>query len=247
MIIPSNLILLLRLLIAHILTDFFFQRTKWIKNKRNGLRSSYLYIHALISGVLTYLLMAQWTVWQLPVFILLTHFIIDWWKSNRRDNLRYFLIDQFLHLLMIFIGWGWYIHFEVSHAIHWLGSLHSLSFWVIVSSYLLVGRPVGFLIDKATDRWQKELDETPTDLKGLTKAGKWIGYLERIIILTFFLIGQYSAVGFLIAAKSIFRISRQGDNKFFLKQAEYILIGTFMSFFIAVVIGLLARYLLHLG
>jgi hypothetical protein len=53
-----------------------------------------------------------------------------------------------------------------------------------------------------------------------------------------------TAVGFLFAAKSIFRIGdlRPGHN---LKLTEYVLIGTFSSFFIAITVGEGVRFLIH--
>jgi hypothetical protein len=59
------------------------------------------------------------------------------------------------------------------------------------------------------------------------------------------LIGQYSAIGFLIAAKSIFRFSGKMENEKDRMQAEYILIGTLISFLFAILTGLGAIYLLE--
>src|SRR5690606_22226270 len=47
---------------------------------------------------------------------------------------------------------------------------------------------------------------------GLASAGKWIGICERILILTFVLMGQYAAIGFLMTAKSILRFSEKEAN-----------------------------------
>ena len=41
--------------------------------------------------------------------------------------------------------------------------------------------------------------------KSMKNAGALIGNLERILTLTFVMIGQYEAVGFIIAAKSLLR------------------------------------------
>lgn len=57
-------------------------------------------------------------------------------------------------------------------------------------------------------------------------AGTWIGYLERIIILTFVLHDQYEAIGLLIAAKSLLRFRDTNDAR---PQTEYVLIGTLAS------------------
>ena len=39
----------------------------------------------------------------------------------------------------------------------------------------------------------------------MPRAGEWIGYIERVLILTFVITGNIEAVGFLLAAKSVFR------------------------------------------
>lgn len=66
-------------------------------------------------------------------------------------------------------------------------------------------------------------------------AGRIIGMLERILIFSFMLAGQYAAIGFIIAAKGFTRFKELDDRKF----AEYVLIGTFLSALTAIVITLL--------
>ena len=73
----------------------------------------------------------------------------------------------------------------------------------------------------------------------LPNAGAWIGYLERTLILTFILIGCIEGVGFLLAAKSIFRfgeLTKAREVKF----TEYVMIGTLSSFTIAIILGIIA-------
>ncbi len=246
MITASALLVFFRILVAHILADFFLQRYKWIVDKRTGIRSPYLYYHVAIVGILTYLFLADWTHWQLPLFITVTHFLIDWWKSTRIDSTRNFVLDQTFHIAMLIIGWVFYIGLSNTETTELLNVLNNTFVWVALSSYLLVLRPFGFLIGKATQSWQKELEELPTTLPGLPKAGTWIGYMERIIILTFVLMGQYGAIGFLIAAKSVFRFSGKSDTQDIRKQAEYILIGTLMSFLLAIVTGVAAGFVIRL-
>ncbi|GAH37664.1 unnamed protein product, partial [marine sediment metagenome] len=76
-------------------------------------------------------------------------------------------------------------------------------------------------------------------------AGLWIGRIERILILTFILCQRYEIIGFLIAAKSIFRLNPSSNN-FSQKYIEYILLGTMMSFLVAIITGLLTNYILCL-
>lgn len=245
MVSTPEVIIFLRLLAAHLLADFFLQKTKWISGKREGASSIYLYYHVIVVGVLTYLFLGDWSQWQLPLFIMVTHLLIDIWKSTAEDKTRYFLIDQSLHILMLVIGWAWYIGLELEAIQQFWTGMNNTTFWIVLSSYLLILRPVGFFIEKLTLRWKKELDRLSINFDGLNEAGTWIGYLERFIILTFILIGQYSAIGFLIAAKSIFRFTGKEKDKQRRKHTEYILIGTLLSFSLAILAGIGARALLY--
>jgi hypothetical protein len=111
----------------------------------------------------------------------------------------------------------------------------------VSAAYLIVIFPTGFLIGKATERWHSEI-ETDYLNNSLEAAGRYIGIFERILVLTFILTDNFSAIGFLIAAKSILRFSDKSESGA-RKQTEYVLIGTLMSFAITIIIGLLVRHL----
>jgi len=72
------------------------------------------------------------------------------------------------------------------------------------------------------------------------RTGKVIGYLERFIGLTLVLVGEWSALGLLLAAKSIARFRELEDRAF----GEYYLIGTLASLGFAMVVGLIVRRLM---
>lgn len=80
-------------------------------------------------------------------------------------------------------------------------------------------------------------------LQGLPNAGKWIGYLERVLILTFIYTENIEGIGFLLAAKSVFRFGELNRTQD-IKVTEYVLIGTFLSFTIAIVIGFGVKWLI---
>ena len=65
-------------------------------------------------------------------------------------------------------------------------------------------------------------------------AGALIGDIERWLILAFVLMQHYEALGLLIAAKSIIRFREKDTEK-----TEYVLAGTLMSIFIAVLAGMM--------
>lgn len=73
--------------------------------------------------------------------------------------------------------------------------------------------------------------------------GRAIGALERALALTLVLLGEYSAVGWIIAAKSLARFKALEEREF----AEYFLIGTLASFLLAVLAGVGLRFLLSRG
>ena len=75
-------------------------------------------------------------------------------------------------------------------------------------------------------------DHTQTHSGGLPNAGKIIGIVERFIALALIIMGQYAAVGLVVAAKSILRFQDPIKN-------EYVLIGTLFSFGIAIISGIL--------
>jgi hypothetical protein len=71
--------------------------------------------------------------------------------------------------------------------------------------------------------------------------GRAIGALERALTLTLVLLGEYTAVGWIIAAKSLARFKQLEDREF----AEYFLVGTLSSFLLALLVGLGIRLLLR--
>lgn len=77
---------------------------------------------------------------------------------------------------------------------------------------------------------------------GEFNRGRVIGMLERILLFSFVLQGQYGAIGFILAAKAFTRFKALDDRPF----AEYVLIGTLLSASLALATGGLVRALLAL-
>ncbi len=229
---------LLRLIIAHLLGDFIFQSDRIVRRKKDGLASKYFYFHILTIGLLTYLLLAQWHNWWAPVLIMIIHGAIDLMKIKAKMHHAVgYLTDQALHLLSIVFVWMLITNQSFKSIWEYAGRVEfSSDFLVIMVAYLLISVPTSVLIGQLTTNWQGELSDKSDD--GLSNAGKWIGIIERVLILTFILIGQWMPIGFLLAGKSVFRfgdLNRAGERK----KTEYILIGTFLSFTFAILIGIL--------
>jgi hypothetical protein len=87
--------------------------------------------------------------------------------------------------------------------------------------------------------------QLPTGLRaGLPQAGRTVGQMERLLVFVFVLAGQPGAVGFVVAAKSVFRIGAL-TNRDDRDHAEYIMIGTLRSFAYALVVAFATRWLLY--
>jgi hypothetical protein len=84
--------------------------------------------------------------------------------------------------------------------------------------------------------WDEDIDKE-NNKKSLKSAGRNIGILERVLVFTFVILNQWSAIGFLIAAKSAFRFGDLSEAKN-RKLTEYMLIGTLLSFGLAMFFGL---------
>jgi hypothetical protein len=231
---------LIKLLVAHILGDFLLQTDKWVSHKnQNKIKSIYLYIHSFFIGLLSYLFLAEWTRFLAPIIIFITHLLIDVWKITRKQTRLNFLLDQLFHIAVIIVIWRCFYSSDIDTIIAFILQQEFNKLWLIIFGYSVLIWPVGYIIGAITKKWQKEIDND-----GLDKAGMWIGQLERILILTFILISQIEALGFLIAAKSILRVSVKKKEE--RKLTEYVLIGTMLSFSTAIFIGIFIKYLKNL-
>ena len=237
------IMIFLRLLCAHVIADFYLQSHEICMHKMQLLtrKGRICQIgHAFVHGLLAYIFVSDWTNWHLPLLVFVSHLIIDVLKDICLSKMQYqpndiksnwecvlFFIDQALHILVI-----WVLLKFVNIAEHTVMCSNILDTKVLscIIAYLIVLKPTSILIAKFTQRWQTIL----LDSKGLHDAGMWIGYAERVLALTFMLLGTYEALGFLIAAKSLLRF-QETDTK----RTEYVLIGTLLSFGIAVLLGVI--------
>ena len=77
--------LLLSLLTAHVIGDFYLQSNKYCKRKEESkLKSSFLYIHAIIMGLLSWMFVPTIGFGLYALLIVVTHFLIDAVKSYMR-------------------------------------------------------------------------------------------------------------------------------------------------------------------
>jgi uncharacterized membrane protein len=227
---------LTKLILAHLLTDFVLQPTSWIKSRNiRHFSSPHLYLHGLVTAAVA-LLLIGYTYWKVVLIILVTHILIDGWKSYQEDKPKYFLIDQALHLAVIAACW-YFIFLGPNDILSAWNAMNQKKPWVLITSFIFLTQPAGILIGQLTKKWRNQIP----DGESLGNAGKWIGIIERVIILVLVLNHQYATVGLLITAKSLLRFNE--PNRLEVK-TEYLLIGTLISFSVAIVTGLITEQLI---
>jgi hypothetical protein len=238
--------LLIRLLLAHIISDFVLQSSKMVQSKKCF--SKYMLFHISIVFVSTLVLSG---LWQISIAIALFHWLVDSIKVEKQSRTEIkpnllFATDQLIHFLLIAVAWFWY--FDLFDKLYKTVSLPFLNykFSLILLAYAWVYFPVGYLIKFATQSINHTTTGTPstppiTEDK-MEHGGKLIGQYERIIILTLVLLTQYEAIGFLITGKSIIRFADHNSNL----RSEYVLVGTMMSYALAILTGVFVNYLLSL-
>ena len=227
--------LLLSLLTAHIVGDFYLQSNKYCKRKELlKIKSLFLYIHSVIVGLLSWAFVPFADFWIFALIIVCTHLLIDTMKTYMRRGLWSFLTDQFAHILILcFISCQYIPTFRLP--IQSMDFLNTLSIPVLAFAILCCLKPTNILIKLILDKYKIGDAESCQSIKN---AGALIGNLERILTMVFVLIGQYEAVGFIVAAKSLLRFKETDTAK-----TEYVLAGTLLSFGIATLFGLIVKQL----
>ncbi len=231
------MIVLAQLLLAHLLGDFLLQPTSGVQQKEvKKWRSPFLYLHAVIHFGLIMLITWHTSMWLPAIIIAGTHLLIDGAKlqfQQEQTRTIWFIVDQALHLLVIVLVWLLMMEPEVE-----VSFPLDPDFWYVLTGAVFLSVPGSIIISLLLSPYSKFTGETSGD--SLPNAGKYIGILERLMTFLFILLGQWAAIGFLMAAKSIFRFGDLTNAKD-RKLTEYILIGTLLSFGLAIVTGLLVR------
>lgn len=229
------------MLIGHILGDFYFQTNEMVKNRKKCF--SAVLKHSLVYFItITSTLMIGIPITLNSILLCIStgsfHFIIDTIKYLYQKNSSkfpswieksLFILDQSLHfsaLALCWAFWGnglvvrWFVSQEMIH-------LPDLPVTMCLE-ILCILRPVGiFIADSILSNYKPfkySLEFSGSD--DTQNAGKIIGYLERVIVFILLLYQQFSAIAFVLTAKSVARFKEIEKNQ---ASAEYFLIGTLMS------------------
>jgi hypothetical protein len=231
------MIVLVKLLLAHFIGDFLLQPKMWVMDKeQKKLTSLMLYLHVAIHGALVFLLLWRRELWLFAVLTALIHLGIDVLKLylQRSHKAKWFFIDQLLHIAGIFILWNVWFNPDLDFML----ILQNPHVWIYATAVMFLSAAAGVVMEAALAKWSNDVLEEGK--KSLDNAGKYIGILERLFVFLFVVTGHWEGIGFLIAAKSVFRFGDLKESKD-RKLTEYILIGTLLSFGFAITTGIIVR------
>ena len=234
--------LLVRLVLAHLLADFVFQTKYMVAHKKWFSKGMMAHI-----GVVGGVTLIGSLNWQLSLGIALSHWIIDSIKVQlqtryERQEQTLFFVDQGLHVGVLLLLWAAWFHIWPEIIKATLFPIHHYATSLLVLAYVWIIWPVGFLLKFALAGIARTNVQT-TKVERIEHGGKLIGQFERIIILTFVLLNQFPAIGFLITGKSIIRIAQNDEHL----RSEYILVGTMMSYSISILTGVIVNWLLAMA
>lgn len=248
-------------LIAHVLGDYYLQDDEMSKLKKERLKGvlKHSAFYSIPFLLIFFLFKKSCELILLLILLCLLHLAIDMIKycaykiflkvcntnDKKQEVKKYikpwsvYVFDQVLHVLSIIVLVSCFpkdifypiglfnnlydvLKIEALFALKWallvlcMYKPANITFRILFSEC----KPKGMLINRSNNN-------------NTVNNGAIIGFLERIIIALFLYSNQYSAIGFILTAKSIARYNKISDDAEF---AEYYLIGTLFSTLFVVVI-----------
>ncbi len=117
--------------------------------------------------------------------------------------------------------------------------------WATAYLFVLPGGTalVRHVLDAASPAWRDRVTRAASEQApgSELRPGRIIGNLERLIVATLVCLGQYGAIGLVLAAKSLARFPQLSESRDF---AEYYLVGTLVSMAVAIGAGLVLAWAL---
>lgn len=234
--------LLLFFLIAHFLGDYTLQPRKLVELKNEKIR--YLFIHSFIYSILFFLILFIYAeilnalIFTVAIFIV--HFIVDFLRiligkeiEGEKKNFCLFIIDQLVHIgiivLLFELFYPYITKVDGDHVAEWFGILFNSTgetALMIILAYIFILTPVSVFVKHFFARVFG-----PSEEETGFNTGAIIGKLERVLILTLGIMGLFSSIAIVLAAKSLARFKQLEDRDF----AEKYLVGTLLSMILAII------------
>lgn len=114
----------------------------------------------------------------------------------------------------------------------------------VSSKMSLFKKNTSLITDNLSDN-KEILQINVSNIFSTNKAGKWIGYIERLMIFIFYLLGQFTAIAAVMAIKTAFRFNDLKDDNDS-QRSEYIMLGTFSSLFVTIMVSVCVKYFMDI-
>jgi hypothetical protein len=249
---PTNS--LIRLLIVHFTLTFLFSLQSGNEvEKSSHWRTANLWAFAIIYAVVMYVTAFNFEALLLMPLFFMVFVIINGILGINPPRFQALVFSHLFHLVFIMVLWALLLVPGVT-AIGPFFSRSVIPFFrkyifesrntlLVTLGYILIFWPFGPLIGLLTKPWHQQFetdDRQGIENPGLARTGLWLGCLERFLIYSFILTDDLAAIGFLVAVKLIFRSGeiKEAKNS---RKADYILIGSLLSFSTASLIGYMIK------
>lgn len=240
-------------LLGHLLGDFYL-KNRWVNETKDKVYQ--LLFQSLFYTLVVSVFLSFYFPWVMLLFIAITllafHFMIEIWitvvlkhpkrMDSRKWELNLFILKQVLHFIFFYL----LVYLFKDHGLktwadaflqfvfltkdrHHLGTNVALAF-----GYLFLITPASVLMRLLLNTIFKQNIKPSHQViaEGAESSGAIIGNLERLIVFTLGAMGWYSSIALVITAKSLARFKQLEDRSF----AEKYLVGTLMSFLIALLV-----------
>lgn len=230
--------MIVAMFLAHLVGDFILQWDRLAQWKSRELQG--VLVHGLIVTAVTWLFALPFAPgwWQGILFIGTAHTLIDatqWARKLPGTPLFRFLVDQFLHLLVIVVALaaGGYLD-PGTPANDIVSAIRNQYMLVYLLGYAFLTMPAWVLLKFVAYALVERTG--PSFLDG---SSKYLGIMERILAATFVLMGQFLLVP-LVAIPRLFIERRHLSNK---DRRNLYLFEMLVGVTLAVMVGLALRRL----
>jgi Protein of unknown function (DUF3307). len=253
------------LLLCHFLGDYYFQTKKMAQSKESDYKKTIVhgiyytipffaafiigavYLRDLESFAYLFVILAAASVSHLMIDLIKCRKIkadlskksgdsANFVHENEKDNKSVlFIADQAAHILIL-AALAFAINGSKIYASIWASFSECSEILYLALLIVFITVPASVIFKNVFKKYQP----TTSSSESIQGAGEIIGFLERILTAVFFMMGEFTAVGFIIAAKSIARYDKISKDVAF---AEYYLIGTLYSILVTVAAYLLLCFL----
>lgn len=244
------------LLLAHIIGDFYFQSGKMAKKKE--IKIEWILLHSILywgAFLGVSIIVFSKELFLSGMVLSFIHMVIEFIKfkviKHKQSGISsiqkrdIYVLEQIIHILCVLVVSCYltyenyhittYYIFKVFFDIVQISKINML-YWITI--LLAIHKPANITIVHLISAYKPKKNMNELDFTEDYMAGRFIGTLERIVILIFIVIGQYSAIGLVLTAKSIARYDEIAKNKI---TAEYYLLGTLLSTVFVIILSFLNK------